>query len=258
LNAGANATLSVSPSGTGPFTYQWLLNDEPIEGATSQNYALSGVGAAQAGVYKVRVSGAGGTVTSTVTTVSVLSLPVFTVQPLSVVAISGQTASLKATATGGGTVTLQWQKQSGSGQTVTWTEIAGATTGQRDFSNVQSSDAGTYRVVASNAAGSVNSAEVTLTVVDPAGPGTPDITVATVLSGTATSVSLPVVTAGVARELSGVVGTVYRLSAQYTGTEPVQLQWLRDGVDLVGAISSVWNCRRWMLVGSWTACIRCA
>ncbi len=258
LNAGANATLSVSPSGTGPFTYQWLLNDEPIEGATSQNYALSGVGAAQAGVYKVRVSGAGGTVTSTVTTVSVLSLPVFTVQPLSVVAISGQTASLKATATGGGTVTLQWQKQSGSGREAPWTAIAGATSGSLDFSNVQSSDAGTYRVVASNAAGSVNSAEVTLTVVDPAGPGTPDITVATVLSGTATSVSLPVVTAGVARELSGVVGTVYRLSAQYTGTEPVQLH----GCGMVWTwwerFPRCWNCRRWMLVGSWTACIRFA
>jgi len=243
LNEGTDATLSVSPSGTGPFTYQWLLNDEPIDGAISQNYELKGLGAGQAGVYKVQVSGPGGKVTSTVTTVSVLSRPVFAVQPVSVVAISGQTASLKATVTGGGTVTLEWQKQSASGGI--WTAMSGATTGTLDFSNVQSSAAGTYRLVASNAAGSVNSAEVTLTVVDPAGPGTPDITVATVLSstattsGTATSVDLPVVTAGVARELSGVVGKIYRFSAQYTGTEPVQLQWLRNGLDLAGAITSV-------------------
>ena len=243
LNAGTDATLSVSPSGTGPFTYQWLLNDEPIDGATSQNYALSGVGVGQAGVYKVQVSGLGGTVTSTITTVSVLSRPVFTVQPVSVVAISGQTASLKATVTGDGTVTLQWQKQGASDGI--WSAMSGATTGTLEFSNVQSSAAGTYRLVASNAAGSVNSVEVTLTVVDPAGPKTPDITVATVLSstattsGTATSVDLPVVTSGVARELSGVVGKVYRFSAQYTGTEPVQLQWLRNGLDLAGAITSV-------------------
>jgi hypothetical protein len=146
LNAGGTATFAVSPTGTGPFTYQWLLNDEPIDGATLSTLELSGIGAGQAGVYKVQVTGPGGTVTSLVTTVSVLSVPVFTVQPLSVVAISGQTASLKATVSGGGTVTTQWQKQSVSGQTPPWTAIDGATTGVLEFSNVQSSAAGTYRV----------------------------------------------------------------------------------------------------------------
>ena len=238
LNAGGAANLTVSPSGTGPFTYQWMLNDEPIDGATSQSYALSGVGAAQAGVYKVQVTGPGGTVTSTVTTVSVLEPPVFKVQPLNVVAIAGQAASLKATVTGGGTVTTQWQKEEGTDEKA-WVAINGATLAELTFGTVAASDAGKYRMVALNAAGSVASTAVTVRVVIAANYLSPDIAVATVLSGTATSVSLPVATEGAARELSGVVGTVYRLSAQYLGTEPVQLQWMRDGVDLVGATASV-------------------
>ena len=238
LNAGGAANLTVSPSGSGPFTYQWMLNDEPIDGATSQTYGLSGVGAAQAGVYKVQVTGPGGTVTSTVTTVSVLEPPVFKVQPLGLVAIAGQAASLKATVTGGGTVTTQWQKEEGTDEKA-WVAINGATSAELTFGTVAASDAGKYRMVALNAAGSVASTAVTVRVVIAANYLSPDIAVATVLSGTATSVSLPVATEGAARELSGVVGTVYRLSAQYLGTEPVQLQWMRDGVDLVGATASV-------------------
>jgi hypothetical protein len=238
LNAGDTATLTVSPSGSGPFTYQWMLNDEPIDGATSQTYTRSGVGAAQAGVYKVQVTGPGGTVTSTVTTVSVLEKPVFKVQPLSLVAIAGQAASLKATVMGGGTVTTRWEKNPGIDANG-WVAIDGATSAELTFGTVVASDAGNYRMVALNAAGSVASTAVTVRVVIAANYLSPDIAVATVLSGTPTSVSLPVVTGGAAQELSGVVGTVYRLSAQYLGTEPVQLQWMRDGVDLVGATASV-------------------
>ena len=242
LNAGGATTLTVSPSGSGPFTYQWMLNDEPIDGATSQTYGLSGVGAAQAGVYKVQVTGPGGTVTSTVTTVSVLEPPVFRVQPVDVVAIAGQAASLKATVAGGGTVTTQWQKNAGT-DVNGWVAINGATSAELTFGTVVASDAGNYRMVALNAAGSVASTAVTVRVVIAANYLSPDIAVATVTVvnavTNATAVVLPAVPEGAARELSGVVGTVYRLTAQYLGTEPMRLQWMRDGVDLVGAATNI-------------------
>ena len=57
---------------------------------------------------------------------------------------------------------------SGEGLTYQWFgpvgEIAGATTATLQISNVQSSDAGSYRVQVSNAGGSVNSNVVTLQI----------------------------------------------------------------------------------------------
>ena len=57
---------------------------------------------------------------------------------------------------------------SGEGLTYQWFgpvgEIAGATTATLQISNVQSNDAGSYRVQVSNAGGSVNSNTITLAI----------------------------------------------------------------------------------------------
>ena len=59
LTAGSSMSLSVSAVGSGPFTYQWTLNNVPIAGATSSAYSVV-VGTRDAGTYSVTITGSAG------------------------------------------------------------------------------------------------------------------------------------------------------------------------------------------------------
>ena len=61
---GGFVTLSASVSGTPPYTYQWNLNGEAIDGATEPSLTLTNVTAGDAGTYTLTVSNAAGSETS--------------------------------------------------------------------------------------------------------------------------------------------------------------------------------------------------
>jgi hypothetical protein len=61
---GSSTTLSVTASGSGPFSYQWFFNGNLIPGATGSSLSLTGLQFTNAGLYSVTVSNAAGTVTS--------------------------------------------------------------------------------------------------------------------------------------------------------------------------------------------------
>ncbi|MGV3533911.1 MAG: lamin tail domain-containing protein, partial [Chthoniobacteraceae bacterium] len=63
VERGTAAAFTVVAGG-GTNTYQWLRNNEPIPGATSESLALPDVQQAQAGTYTVKVTNSGTTVTS--------------------------------------------------------------------------------------------------------------------------------------------------------------------------------------------------
>ena len=71
-NAGGSVTLSVTASGTQPFTYQWRQDGTPVAGATSATYSIPSVGINQAGSYTVVVTNAGGSTTSSATLLAVV------------------------------------------------------------------------------------------------------------------------------------------------------------------------------------------
>jgi pimeloyl-ACP methyl ester carboxylesterase len=54
-NAGATVSFSVTATGTGQLSYQWLFNGANITGATSPTLTLNSVGAANSGAYSVVV-----------------------------------------------------------------------------------------------------------------------------------------------------------------------------------------------------------
>ena len=80
-DAGTTATFTVTASGSPPLSYQWWKNSAPladssnISGATTATLTLAHVSQSYAGGYTVVVSNAGGSVTSSVTTLTVMDLP---------------------------------------------------------------------------------------------------------------------------------------------------------------------------------------
>jgi glucose/arabinose dehydrogenase len=69
--AGQPATFSVTATGTAPLAYQWQKNNASISGATGASYTIASAQPADAGAYRVIVSNASGSVTSTAATLTV-------------------------------------------------------------------------------------------------------------------------------------------------------------------------------------------
>lgn len=59
-----DVTLSASPVGPGPFTYQWQLNGQDIQGALGATYTIPRMGVTNAGSYRVVVTSPAGSVVS--------------------------------------------------------------------------------------------------------------------------------------------------------------------------------------------------
>ncbi len=70
VNAGSNATFTVSASGTAPLSYQWRFNGTNLAGATNTLYLRTNAQSAVVGNYLVVVTNLVGGVTSTVATLT--------------------------------------------------------------------------------------------------------------------------------------------------------------------------------------------
>nr|HQU84398.1 pectinesterase family protein [Pyrinomonadaceae bacterium] len=163
VSVGANVQYSVAATGTG-ISYQWLKNDDPVTGnatATTANFQINNAQTTDSGVYKVRVSNAGGDVTSDPVNLTVTSgptdpPPVIDNQPQNTTAVIGTNTSLSVQATGPN-MTYQWFKEGNL--------ISGANSPTLNFTNVQLGDTGNYTVNISNGGGTISSDPARLTVV---------------------------------------------------------------------------------------------
>ena len=159
VTAGASVSFSAAASGNPTPTYQWYVGGVPISGATSSTYTIASAQTSNSGSYTVVATNSAGSVTSNAATLTVNAAntaPVFTSQPLTQVVGAGSSVSFSAAASGNPTPTYQWY--------LGGVPITGATSTTYTIASAQSSNAGTYTVVATNSAGSVTSAAATLTV----------------------------------------------------------------------------------------------
>lgn len=169
---GAAATFSVGAAGSLPLAYQWRRNGIDIAGATLATYTLGTTSAGDSGAtFSVRISNVAGDVTSNAVALIVNPAPVaITTAPQAATAAVGATASFSVVATGSGPLSYQWRRNG--------VDLPGATAATFTTAALVLADNGArYSVRVSNAAGSVTSAEVVLTVNErPAGFGSLAVT----------------------------------------------------------------------------------
>jgi hypothetical protein len=202
LGLGASALLNVAASGTAPLSYQWRKDAVLLPGATGATYQIQSAKALDGGSYDVVVTNPVGSVASTPVLVSVNTPVTITTAPAAQAVNPGAPATFSVVAAGTGPLSYQWRKGG--------VEIAGGTAATFSIPAVQVSDAWTYDVVVSNAAGSAISA------------------------GAALSVNTPVSITSQPVGAALVHLAPLRLSVAATGTGPLSYQWSKDGVPLAG------------------------
>jgi hypothetical protein len=164
VSEGASLTLTVAAIGTPPLVYQWTRNGTNLAGQTSASLTLDNAQIGDAGDYVVAISNAYGGVISPTARITVQSGPPTILQsPLSLARYAGGTATFAIAAGGTAPLSYQWRLNE--------TAIPGATAASYILSDVQLTNAGEYRCTVTNAYGSTNSAEASLTVISaPADP----------------------------------------------------------------------------------------
>ena len=231
--AGTPAALSVRASGSG-ITYQWQSSSDggqswaAIAGATSADYTTPATSTADDGRrFRVIVSGAGISVTSSAVTLTVTAAvvaPAIAVQPTAQTTNAPDPASFSVTASGTAP-SYQWQLSTDGG--TTWADIAGATAASYGTGATGVAMSGQqYRVTVSNAGGSATSVAAALTVNPPS--------------------AAPAFTAQPA-DRSGIAGSAAVFTVTASGTPAPALQWQRSidgGVtwsDIAAATSADYN-----------------
>ncbi len=156
---GQSATFSASATGSGSLTYQWQRNGTAITGATTSAYTTPPVTLSDSGAeFGVSVSNSAGSTTSSPATLTVSSsAPSIAQQPGNQTVTPGSTATFAVVASGAAPLAYQWQKNG--------IAVTGATSAAYTTPVAASTDSGAkFRVVVSNAIGSLTSAQATLTV----------------------------------------------------------------------------------------------
>ena len=151
--------FSASADGTAPLSYQWYFNtNTALSGQTATNLTLANVQGTNAGSYSVRVSNAGGNITSTQAVLTVLQPPSITTPPQDQSVVESNAVTFSVTVTGTAPLTYQWFFN-------TNTPIPNATNASYAISSVLTNQAGGYSVVVNNNYGAATSVVALLTVI---------------------------------------------------------------------------------------------
>ncbi len=217
VTAGATGTFSVTATGDGPVTYQWQRDGANISGATAASYSTAATTVADNGaLFRVVVTNTAGSVTSSAVALTVNpppTAPTITSQPVGTTVTAGTAANFGVQAAGTAPLTYQWQRDG--------VNIAGATAATYTLTSPVAGDSGaTFRVVVSNAAGSVTSANALLTVA-------PVVTAPTIATQPQSANTLD--------------GSTVQVSVAASGTAPFTYQWRRNGTAIAGATANTYT-----------------
>ncbi len=204
---GESASFSLGATGSGPLTYQWYRDGQPIAGATRPVLTLDRASESDAGDYSVEIANALGRARSNAATLTV-NPPVplaITSQPAGGVLFNGENLTLSVAVTGSGPIAYQW-RHNGS-------PIAQATGSHLTlvgFTYSLAANVGTYDVVVTAPYSTVTS--------EPA----------TVAWGG------PVISVAPNGPIDAAAGETITITASATGDEPLSYRWTRTlgGLDV--------------------------
>ncbi len=171
---GSNALFTAAIIGTGPFQYQWEFNRQALPGFTTSSWGVSNAQVADEGVYRLRVTNPYGSVTSAPVNLFILADPVVVIPPLSQSVVAGANATFSLLVSGH-PPPFGYQLRKSTFIVTNYSSVDPA--GFLTLFNVQSTNAGTYRIVVTNAANpsGLSLDPVTLTVLlDSDHDGLPD------------------------------------------------------------------------------------
>ncbi|MBN1492014.1 MAG: immunoglobulin domain-containing protein, partial [Phycisphaerae bacterium] len=168
---GATVTFTVAATGDGPLSYQWqknggtLSNGGHYSGVATTTLTVSNVDSGDAANYACVVTNSGGSVTSSTVTLTLKAATTITSQPTARSVCAGSTATFTVIATGEGTLTYRWQKNSSN--LSNGGHYSGVTTAVLTVSAVDSGDVANYRCVVTGGCGSVISNTAALSLKAP-------------------------------------------------------------------------------------------
>ena len=166
-NAGQTVRFSITVTGATPLTNRWWriinginatvgpLSTTNVSPATF-TLVLGNVSTNSAGSYFAAITNKVGLATSSLATLTILAPPVITSQPQNVITNPGATIVFTVSATGTEPLSYQWQFNG--------TNLDGAVDNTLELDHVTSTNTGNYRVILSNAVGTVTSQPATLLV----------------------------------------------------------------------------------------------
>jgi hypothetical protein len=165
VGVGATATFACQASGFG-LEYQWLFDGSQIAAATGFSLVLTNAQGTNSGSYICVVANAAGLASSSEATLTVQSLPVIAVQPLSHTVPPAGAGTVSVSAAGTPAPGYEWLFNGSNN---------GSNTSSLTIANFQSANQGSYAVIVSNSAGSVTSASAILLLDSPLRIGPPSM-----------------------------------------------------------------------------------
>ncbi|MBN86526.1 MAG: hypothetical protein CL885_03285, partial [Dehalococcoidia bacterium] len=204
--AGDDAEISVSAVGSTPIEFQWLYENEPIQGRVNRTLLIENVNDNDVGKYRLVASNPAGKVISPEVRLLMLNRAVITVPPKGDVLRKGETLSLMVAASGTEPLAYKWMH---NGQV-----LEGFNNARLEILDVQPSDSGVYSVEVSNLGGVDLSEDVIVEVNEPIRFIKEPVDKIIPLNYSAT------------------------FEVQSTGSNPKSYQWLKNGIPIVGAIAN--------------------
>ena len=176
------ATFTAAAAGVPTPTIQWQVStdggttwtdDATDAGATTNSLTVAGLTVTESGnKYRAVFTNSDGSAASDAATLTLNPAPcgpIITQNPADTTVPAGGSATFTAAASGAPAPTVQWQVSTDGG--TTWSDLAGATSSSLTLSGATTSESGNeYRAVFANPAGTVATAEATLTVTPPTAP----------------------------------------------------------------------------------------
>ena len=200
--ATASVAFTVAASGTAPFRYQWNFNGTNLPLATNATLVLNSALPDNVGRYGAVVFNAAGVAFSSNASLTLVYGPTFTLQPQSTNVLPNTSVTFSGLAVAATPLRYQWRLNGAN--------ILNATNTTYTIASVQSSQSGSYQLVASDNLVSVPSAVATLTVAS------------------------DLVITQQPQNLNIASGGTGLLSVGVTGTMPINFQWRRNTLDLAG------------------------